>query len=100
MNVVLLLYDFYWNCVVVLYKLPLLNKYYSRVLPVVASRVAIYHGIKFDSVHRRREIPNLEFFPTNTALQIDVDHFFCLMSQSKLVHIQIGVFTLILVPNW
>jgi hypothetical protein len=26
MNVVLLLYDFYWNCVVVLYKLPLLKQ--------------------------------------------------------------------------
>ena len=37
--------------------------------------------------HRRREVPNLEFFPTNTALQINVDQFFCPLSQSKLVHI-------------
>jgi hypothetical protein len=46
--------------------------------------------IRSDSIHRRREVPNLEILDTNVAFQIGVDFFVCLASHPILV----------INPNW
>ena len=51
-------------------------------------------------LHRRREVPNLEFFATNTAFQIRSPSFFVRCRIPNWVRVQIGVSSLISLPKW
>ena len=63
------------------------------VLPVVCIVIALA------PLHRRREVPNLEFFATNIAFQIKSPSFFVRCRIPNWVRIQISVSTLIFTPK-